>query len=96
MIPVNPLLGAENEIRAAFREIGAVSSGTARAGKDLPPHSPAFDALLRRGVIREGAPGTFYLYEPPRGPRRWALRLIFWAVVILTPVLIIQYCAGAR
>lgn len=96
MIPVNPLLGAENEIRAAFRAIGAVSPATARPDKDLPPRSPAFDALLRRGVIREGAPGTFYLYEPPRAPSRWALRLIFWAVVIFTPVLIIQYCAGAR
>jgi hypothetical protein len=96
VIPVNPLLGAENEIRAAFRAIGAVSPDTARAGKDLPQRSPAFDTLLGGGVIREGAPGTFYLYESPRGPRRWAFKLIFWAVVIFTPVLIIQYCARVR
>lgn len=35
-------------------------------------------------------------HEPPRGPGRWAFKLIFWAVVIFTPVLVIQYCAGAR
>jgi hypothetical protein len=96
VIPVNPLLGAEKEIRDAFRAISAVSPATARAAKDLPQRSPAFDTLVRRGVIRDGAPGTFYLYEPARGPRRWAFRLIFWALVIFTPVLIIQYCAGVR
>jgi hypothetical protein len=96
VIPLNPRLRAENEIRTAFRAIGAVSPATARAGKDLPKNYPAFDTLLRQGVIREGAPGTFYLYEPPPGPRRWHIQLIFWAVIVIAPVLVIQYCGGVR
>ena len=47
------------------------------------------------GVIREGAPGTFYLYEPPPLPRRWARMMLFWIVVVGIPVRIIQFCQGS-
>lgn len=89
-------LGAKRELRAVFRALGAVTPAGARPRKDLPPDSPAFANLLRWGVIREGAPGTFYLYERPRAPGQWVLKLIFWAVVILMPIAIIQYCPGPR
>jgi hypothetical protein len=59
---------AQNEVRAALRVLGAISPGTAHPGKDLPLETPAFKNLLRRGVVREGAPGTFYLYEHQRAP----------------------------
>ena len=86
---------AESELRAAFRALGAVTPVSARPGKDLPRDTAAFDGLLRRGVIREGAPGTFYLYELQPVPIQLARRLLFWAVLILTPIAIIQFCSGS-
>ena len=91
------LLEADRELRAAFRARGAITPATARPRKDLSVDAAAeaatFDNLLRRGVIREGAPGTFYLYENARPIHFWPLRFAIWIVVILLPVAIIQYCA---
>ena len=86
----------ENELRVMFRAQGAVSPATARSAKDLPAVDAAsFDKLLRAGVIREGAPGTYYLYE--REPQTFQLvRMVFiYAVIILLPVGIIQFCGSA-
>lgn len=88
-------MGAQRELRAAFRARGAVIPAKALPGKELARDTAAFKSLLRWGVIREGAPGTFYLYEPTPRPHRWAVMLAFWIVVILTPVAIIQ-CPGAH
>ncbi len=87
-------LRAENELREAFRALGAVTPATARPGKDLPPKTDPFNNLLRRGVIREGAPETFYLYqsEPVRG--HMVRQVSFWIFIILIPVAIIQFCPG--
>ena len=85
----------ENELRAMFRGLGAVTPANARPGKEFPlVDSATFDRLLRRGVIREGAPGTFYLYEDARAPgiRRLAGMLIFWLAMIGIPVGILQFC----
>ena len=87
---------AENELRAAFRALGAVTPTTARAGKDLPLETVSFKNLLHRGVIREGAPGTFYLYEPQRASGFWIRQVIFWIVIVILPVVIIQFCSGSR
>jgi hypothetical protein len=86
-------LRAENELRAAFRALGAVTPATARPGKDLPLETAAFQNLLHRGVIREGATGTFYLYEPPRASGFWIRQLVFWIVIVIVPVAIIQFCS---
>ena len=91
-----PPLRAENDLRAALRALGAVTPATARPGKDLPLDTAAFKNLLHRGVIREGAPGTFYHYEPQRVPGLWIRRVIFWIVVVILPVAIIQFCSGSR
>ena len=86
-----------------MRRLGATSPATACSDRDLPCLSrERFRDLLDRGVLREGAPGTFYLYEhaiissvttPParefRAPAL-ALRLLFWLLVILVPVIFIQ------
>lgn len=85
---------AENELRAAFRGLGAVTPANARPGKEFPMvDSRTFDRLLRRGEIREGAPGTFYLYEPssPKAHQLLA-RLMFWIVLVAIPVGLIQFC----
>ena len=79
-----------------FRAQGAVSPATARSARDLPAvDSASFDKLLRAGVIREGTPGTYYLYEP--APQTFQLvRMVFiYAVIILLPVGIIQFCGSA-
>ena len=86
----------DSELRAAFRALGALTPATARPAKDLPTETASFNNLLRRGVIREGAPGTFYLYESRRGPGYVVSRLVFWIVLILTPVAIIQFCSGSH
>jgi hypothetical protein len=85
---------AEIETRAVFRALGAISPSTTRPGKELPQQTPAFKNLLRRGVVREGAPGTFYLYERQRAPEYWIRQVLFWIVVIIMPVAIIQFCPG--
>jgi hypothetical protein len=82
----------ENELRAAFRALGAVSPATARPGKELPVETAYFKNLLRRGAIREGAPGTFYLYEPEPVSRRWGRQVLFWILIVVVPVAIIQFC----
>ncbi|HWP69997.1 MAG TPA: hypothetical protein VNM36_02810 [Gemmatimonadaceae bacterium] len=45
------------------------------------------------GVVREGAPGTFYLYEvtaAPWTPGRVMGAVLFWLLVIIVPVVILQ------
>jgi hypothetical protein len=88
-------VGAQRELRAAFRARGAVTPAKALSGKELARDTPAFKSLLRSGVIREGAPGTFYLYEAELTPglSRLVRTLLFWLIVILTPIAIIQ-CPG--
>jgi hypothetical protein len=88
-------LRAENELRAAFRALGAVTPATARPGKDLPLETVSFKNLLHRGVIREGAPGTFYLYEHQRASGFWIRQVLFWIVIVTVPVAIIQFCSGS-
>ncbi len=86
---------AENELIAALRVMGAVSPATARPGKDLVVDKSAFDDLLRRGVIREGSPGTYYLYESETSSyyRTVVVNLFFWIGVILLPIGIIEMCS---
>ena len=96
-MPYNFPVRAENDLRAAFRALGAVSPATARTGKDLPLETVAFKNLLHRGVIREGAPGTFYLYDPPpRARGGWVRQLLFWIVIVIFPVAFIQFCGKSR
>lgn len=85
---------AEMETRAAFRTLGAISPSTARPGSELPQETQAFRNLLRRGVVREGAPGTFYLYEDQRATEFFIRQALFWILVIIMPVALIQFCAG--
>lgn len=87
-----------------MRRLGATSPATACPERELPHLTRACcQDLLDRGVLREAAPGTFYLYEqaisasvispPPRAfpAPSLALRLFFWLLVILVPVIIIQF-----
>ena len=87
----------EQELRAAFRALGAVTPANARPAKEFPAVDAAsFDNLLRAGVIREGAPGTFYLYESPRRARHFVRQLVFWIVVVTLPIGITQFCGQGQ
>lgn len=91
-------LDRDRSIREAFVARGAVSAGGARPLSDFPSIPPErFAELLDRGVIREGAPGTYYLYvrQPSaRATRQFVMSLLFWILVLLIPVAVIQFSAG--
>jgi hypothetical protein len=73
-----------------MRQVGAVSPATARPARALPPAVAARLAeLVERGVVREGAPGTYYLCQAARrafGWRRLWLFIALWLLLILLPV----------
>ncbi|MHB1097697.1 MAG: hypothetical protein ACYC3F_16180 [Gemmatimonadaceae bacterium] len=95
--------GADADFADIMRRLGATTPATACPDRELPQLTrERFRDLLDRGVLREGAPRTFYLYEravtpsvvtPPARTstaRAVVLRVLFWLVVILVPVLLIQ------
>lgn len=88
----------------AMQAIGATSARRACRTSDLPLEVRGrLTELVDRGIIREGAPGSYYLYVSASGisnpnpnqrqPLRWRrliLTLILWLILILIPVLFIQ------
>ena len=92
---------------AALRNAGAVSPATAVRLREagLEP-SEALGVLIVRGVVREGRPGTFYVFAggdadaprpaeaasvwTPARKRRWLTMLLFWLVIVLLPVIFLQ------
>lgn len=78
----------------AMGSVGAISPATACRASQLPDHvRDNLDYFVTLGVVREGAPGTFYLFEAPPPPawsrRRIALAVLYWLLVIIIPVLIL-------
>ena len=96
--------GDDAEFIDGMRRVGATSPASACSDRDLPRLSrERLGILLDSGVLREGAPGTYYLYENAH-PARVALplsrpaparglvpRLIFWLIMILLPVIFLQF-----
>ena len=106
LVPKRTPLASEGDadVVDSMRQRGATSPATALRDRDLPRLSrERFRDLLDRGVLREGAPGTFYLYEhavlastmtlrSSALPARALLKsVLFWLVVILIPVIMIQF-----
>jgi hypothetical protein len=101
---VNPALlallaaqhAARQRIVETFERGGATSPTAARP---LGTLGELDDAALRScvddGTIREGAPGTFYLYVRPPTPRpgwsRVAKTIVFWIVLLLIPIAVLQF-----
>lgn len=81
-------------INEAMREVGAVSPATACRARDLPAVvREGLERYVSAGVVREGAPGTYYLFEvkaPPLTGRRILMAVLFWLLVIIIPVAILQ------
>lgn len=89
----------QRKVRDAMREVGAVSPATARPARELPPLvRDQLDWWVNAGVVREGAAGTYYYFEPKplRAVPKAAVRaILFWLLVVLIPVAII-YLSGGR
>ena len=94
---------AQREFVAAAESKGATSPASARGSGELPRISAReLTDLLDTGIVREAAPGSFYVYararpapglEPtPASPRskRLVLALIFWLIVIAVPILFLR------
>lgn len=94
---------------AAAESKGASSPTTACSSGELPRISAReLTDLLDMGIVREAAPGSFYVYararpapglEPtpatPRG-KRIVLAVIFWLIVIAIPILFLRMSQGGR
>jgi hypothetical protein len=100
---VNPALlallaaqhAARQRIVEAFERTEATSPTTARPLGTLGElDDAALRACIDDGTIREGAPGTFYLYVRPPTPRlgwgRLAKTIAFWIVLLLIPIAVLQ------
>lgn len=84
----------QRRVVEAMRDVGAVSPATALKASQLPELvREHLDYYVTLGVVREGAPGTFYLFVAPPPPawsiRRIGLLLLFWLLVIIVPVLML-------
>lgn len=79
----------------AMRELGAISPETARHTLELPPEVRSdLDRLVNEGLIREGSPGTFYLFLPAQLPvsRATIVKTIsFWVLVLLMPIALLWF-----
>jgi hypothetical protein len=89
---------AHHRVRKAMRAAGAVSPASAVPRDRLPDDvRPELEWFVLHGIVREGAPDTFYLFEPrppsPLGGVPLLRALLFWLVVLLIPVVIIQLTA---
>lgn len=86
-VPAIVLLLKEEELVEHFRQNGAVSVNTAQSPNALSvSEDMTFRRLLTRAVLREAAPGTFYLDEEAYAERRRArqrLRPILLALVVI-------------
>lgn len=77
----------------AFEDAGAVSPAAARPLGEVVPDGEreALVAAVARGLVREAAPGRFYLHQGTTAARRRLLvAIVVVAVVLLLPVLMLQ------
>ena len=84
-------LAGRNRVIDALRSRGAVSPATARPLSELGVATDGtWDRLVIEGRVREGPPGQFYLFEHPRRRTRRVLEMVvFYALLVLIPVLLI-------
>ena len=82
---------ADESALAAWRRAGAVGPANARPAEALPVvPAVVLERLIARGRVREGAPGTFYVFEARVDRPRVVTRLWFWLLVIGIPVVLHQ------
>jgi ATP-dependent Clp protease ATP-binding subunit ClpA len=101
--PYAPQNVSPNErILARLRSAEATSPASARSLEDLRCKADdTWRSLVDEGRIREGAPGTFYLYERAttgarplvRTPARFIKTFVFWLIILLLPIILIQFAS---
>ena len=81
-------------VSEAMLEAGAISPATARRTLDLPEVVRSdLERYVDAGLVREGAPGTFYLYDVRTAAwtrSRILKAVFFWFLIIIIPFLILQ------
>ena len=94
--PVPPR--SERAVDRAFEDAGAVSPATARPLAEVVGADPAaVVALAARRVVREAAPGRYYLHAGTEHARRRALvTAVLIALLVLLPALLVQFAAHGR
>jgi hypothetical protein len=92
-----PAQPPETDVVGYLLRQGAISRKTAVRLGDLSSLAPAtLRALLMSGVVREAAPGVYYLAEwpdtgLPRTPAQIVKTLAFWLLILGIPVVLIQF-----
>ena len=86
---------ARRRVVDAFVRAGATSPATAMPLDRLGElDGNALLACIDDGTVREGAPGTFYLYARARASSARRVRivrvLVFWLIILLLPVVVLQ------
>ncbi len=83
----------ERAVVRAFEDAGAVSPATARPLAEITAvDATAVLPLATRRVVREAAPGRYYLHAGGEHARRRVIvRIVFCLVLLLVPVLLIQF-----
>ena len=105
------LSDTQRQFVAAAEGKGATSPATARTSGDLPRISAReLTDLLDTGIVREAAPGSFYVYERARpmpgleptpasaGPNigRIVRIVVFWLIALAIPLLFLRMSMGGR
>jgi hypothetical protein len=92
-------LGSRNRLTGALRSRGAVSPASARPLNELGVTADAaWRRLVIEGRIREGPPGDFYLFEPPRPSTRERVvkMVVFYLLIVLIPIVLFLASANRR
>ena len=90
---------ARARIIETFERAGATSPATARRlGQLARMDDGVLRGCVEHGMIREAAPGTFYLSRLPAslppgvgGPSRLVKTLSFWIVAVIVPILYVWF-----
>jgi hypothetical protein len=96
------LIRKEKDLVEHFKQAGAMSPSSAKSSSDLGVHERfAWSRLVRDAVIREAAPGTYYLDESAwvalgQKRRRVALVLTIFFVVIAVATMIVTSMVTPR
>ena len=82
------IIRKEKDLVAHFRQAGAVAVSSAKSPSELGVHERmAWERLIERAVIREAAPGVYYLDEQSwNALRRMRQRM---AIVLLSILLLV-------
>jgi hypothetical protein len=90
IIAASAAAAREQAVLAAFESMGADGPARALPLGALPPLDAAVVAqLVERGLVREGAPGTFYRFVPASGGGAQTAQRIVVLVLVLVALMLL-------